>query len=486
LPVDYGAQGITVFYGSNDGFLRSVASDTGKERWSFIAPEFYPKLKRLKENSPLVKYPSISDATATPKDYFFDGSFGIYQNADNTSIWIYPTMRRGGRVVYALDVTSPDAPRFKWKAGCPNAANDTGCAANYAGVGQTWSTPAVASSLLGYKDATGKYKPALIVGGGYDACEDADVVNPTCTSPKGAAVYIIDADTGALVKSFATLRSVAADVVLLGLASPGVVDHAYAADTGGNLYRIDFDADQTKWVMNRIASTKSGDGRKFLFPPAILPAGNNQVYAAIGSGDREHPLKTNAAYTVVNRFYVIRDDVTRTTALNLDDTSTTGLMCDFSANTTCSPGGIMPTSPKRGWYINLPGTGEQTVTSALIAAGAVTFSTNKPTPASSTPKATCTPDLGVASGYFMNLLDASGVIGVTGLSGGVRSSTFIGGGLPPSPVFATVPVNGKPVSVVIGAIQKSGGASSSIASQVIKPAIASNRKSVYWKSNGLN
>ena len=490
LPVDYEAKGVTVYYGSNDGFLRAVDSQTGQERWSFVAPEFYSKLKRLKDNSPLIKYPAISDLTATPKDYFFDGSFGVFQNQDPDpamrKVWIYPSMRRGGRVIYALDASDPAVPKFKWKVGCPNATNDTGCTTGFTGIGQTWSVPSVTSSLLGYKDSAGKYKPVLIVGGGYDTCEDADVVSPTCTSPKGTGVYVIDADTGALIKSFATLRSVAADVSLLGLGTAGVVDHAYAADTAGNLYRIDFDADQTKWAINRIASTKSGDGRKFLFEPSLLPVAGNQVYVGIGSGDREHPLKANAANGVQNRFYMYRDDLTKTAAIGLDDTSSTGVMCDFSLNTTCSPGGIPPGSSKRGWYINLPGSGEQTVTSSLIVGGVVTFSTNMPTPPSAVPKAICTPDLGVATGYMLNLLTASGAIGVSGISGGDRSGTFIGGGLPPSPVFATVPVGNKATSVVIGAIQKSGSASSPIASQIVNPAISPNRKSIYWKSSGEN
>jgi type IV pilus assembly protein PilY1 len=493
LPIDYGAtKGVTVYYGSNDGMLRSVDAATGQERWAFVAPEFYSKLRRMKDNSPLVKYPAISDTTATPKDYFFDGSLGVYQDATNSKVWIYPSMRRGGRMIYALDVTDPTvAPVYKWKVGCPNLTDDTGCSTGFAGMGQTWSLPSVATSVLGYKDALGKGKPVVIVGGGYDKCEDADV--PTCSSPKGAGVYVIDAFTGELVKAFTALRSVAADVSLLALATPDVVDHAYATDTGGNIYRIDFDADQTKWAMNRIAGTAAGTttvpGKKFLYPAALLPAPGNQVYLAVGSGDREHPLKASAAYNVKNRLYVFRDDlnVKTPTAVNLDDsTSTSSVMCDFTVDTTCSPSGILPASAKKGWFITLPGTGEQTVTSAVIAAGMVTFSTNMPTPPSTTPKVMCTPELGVATGYWVNLFNGSGAIGVKGTSGGTRSAVFVGGGLPPSPVFATVLVGGKATTVIIGAVQRGGGVSSPIGSQRLNPVVPTDRKTIYWKSSGEN
>ena len=73
-----------------------------------------------------------------------------------------------------------------------------------------------------------------------------------------------------------------------------------------------------------------------------------------------------------------------------------------------------------------------------------------------------------------------------GLCGGTRSTTFVGGGLPPSPVVGTVPINGKPTTVIIGAAQKSGGASAPIAPQKVKPFINPIRKRVYWKLQGVD
>ncbi|MBP0635029.1 PilC/PilY family type IV pilus protein [Cupriavidus sp. AcVe19-6a] len=485
LPVDYGGTvGVTAYYGANDGMMRAVDSTTGAERWAFIAPEFFSKFQRLKDNSPLIDYPTTPAGvtpTPIPKDYFFDGSIGVYQSANNSSVWIYPTMRRGGRMLYALDVTDPAAPAFKWKAGCPNLTNDLGCVApiagdDFSGIGQTWSTPKVVPTVLGH---TG---PVIIVGGGYDSCEDANQVAPNCTSPKGARVYVLKADTGAIIKSFSTQRSVAADIALAAVTTAGVVDHAYAVDTGGNIYRIDFAADPNDWVMNRVAYT-NGSGRKFLFAPAVLPAPGGKVYLALGSGDREHPLQAQYAFgSVTNRFYVYLDDLASTTARNLDDTS---LMNNFTNTTNCSVTGVLPGSGSKGWFMDLSqyGQGEQTVTSALIAAGMVTFSTNRPVPAK---QGSCSTMLGEARGYWVNLFNASGAVGVTGSCGGDRSSKFVGGGLPPSPMFGTVPIDGQATTVVIGAVQRDGGASSPISPQRVTPTIVPKRKAVYWKSSGTN
>jgi type IV pilus assembly protein PilY1 len=504
-PIDYGGTtGATVYYGSNDGTLRAIDSTTGAERWAFIAPEFYtpaPALPpatptgfaRLMNDSPLINFPTmptgITPAPA-PKDYYFDGSIGVYQAANNSSVMIYPSMRRGGRTLYAFDVTDPTTPRFAWKAGCPYPQpNNTGCSAGMSGIGQTWSTPIAAASVLGYNG------PVVIVGGGYDTCEDANTATPSCTNPNGAGVYVLDANTGALIKSFSTTRSVAADVALIAVAMVGTIDHAYAVDTGGNIWRIDFDPLIANWAINRVAYT-NGAGRKFLFAPALLIAPGNQVYVALGSGDREHPLQSQYPFSAVtNRFYVFKDSLASTSALNLDDTT---MMYDFTYSagdpgpsnatngTSCSTVGVLPMSARNGWFMNLSanGLGEQTVTSAIIAAGMVAFSTNRPVPAA---QGVCSTSLGAAYGYWVNLFNASGGISGSGQAcGGLRDTPFVGGGLPPSPVLATVPVGDQVVNVTIGAAQLSGGTSCGICPQQVGPAITPTRKSIFWKSSGEN
>jgi type IV pilus assembly protein PilY1 len=129
-----------------------------------VVPDFFPKFARLRNDLPLISYPGI--AGGSPKDYFFDGSIGAYQLRDSANnvvaAYIYPAMRRGGRMIYAFDATQrPSAatpPTLLWKFGCPNASNDTGCTTSandtssppYASkLGQTWSTPRVVRLMKG-------------------------------------------------------------------------------------------------------------------------------------------------------------------------------------------------------------------------------------------------------------------------------------------------------------------------------------------------
>jgi Tfp pilus tip-associated adhesin PilY1 len=366
-------------------------------------------------------------------------------------------------------------------------SDNTNCSTNnltgspLTGIGQTWSTP-----NLFFQSTYSTTKPVIVMGAGYDTCEDADSVTTDssfCSGAKGAGVYVIDSDTGAIIRTFDTLRSVASEVALVDVNGDGVVDLAYAADTGGNIYRIKFSDTSTfqplassDWSITRVAYT-SGGSRKFLFAPALLPL-QGKVYVAIGSGDREHPTILSYPYTtpVTNRFYVYVDDPTSSTLTNLDS------MVNYtvSSTDTCDTTPILPTSTAKGWFMDLTehGPGEQTVTSAIIQGGMVAFSTNRPVASGNS----CTNGLGEARGYWVNLLNGSGAISTTDnkTCGGDRSSIFVGGGLPPSPVTGVVTVNGVPQNIVIGAAQRDGSTSTPVGAQKNNPPINTKRSRVYW------
>ena len=497
MPINYGSTQTVIYYGANDGWFRAADSATGKELWAYVAPEFYASLPRLRQNSPLISYNWLSSLSLTPpplpKNYYFDGSIGAYENADYSKVWIFPTMRRGGRMIYAFDVTTPMAPTLKWKVGCPNLTDDVGCTSGaFVPIGQTWSTPNVATLKIG--GTVGETPvPVVAVGGGYDNCEDGSP-NAACAGAKGSIVYFLDASDGTVLNSFTTVGRVAADLAYVDLDGDGIPDFAYAVDSRGNIYRIAFGMSRStpleaaNWTSTRIAFT-TGANRKFLYAPAVLPArdgsaGKDYVYLALGSGDREQPLETQYPYVnpVLNRFYVYVDDVSTTTATDLD---TSTAMSDYTLNTSCSTAMVIPGSGKSGWFMDLDayGRGEQTVTAAAIVGGFVAFSTNRAIPRSAN---VCAP-LGEARGYAVNLFNASGVIGAQpNACGGDRSGTFAGGGLPPSPVVANVDVDGQVVTIGISVANLGGGASSGVQAQKVFSLPKQRRTRTYWRQEGDN
>ncbi len=329
-----GDNDIIVFYGTNDGVFHAVQgggiptassptppANSGSELWGFVASEFFGKLKRLRDNDPAIG----TVPPAVPRDYFFDGPIGAYTvdvNSDGKllapdKVQLFMGMRRGGRMIYALDVSDPANPIFMWKRGCPNLTDNVGCDSGFEELGQTWSEPKV-----GFLKAFPN--PVLIFGGGYDpAAEDfqpclitsmpPDAAHPTgaptsvtaqtggsvtfnssgsCTftgtagttvnRSMGRSVFIVDATNGNLLFRFgpdagASLRvtdmqfAIPADVVILNRDGDntrilpgkeniqpnlkGFVDRIYAVDTGGQVWRLDVDpADITMWTATKLAA----------------------------------------------------------------------------------------------------------------------------------------------------------------------------------------------------------------------------------------
>lgn len=479
---------VVVFYGGNDGILRAVNGNrsasigsvaAGSELWAFIPPEFIPKIKRLRDNNTQINYfgnPTTSP-TPLPKPYGMDGSVAAYVVRDtadedgdgNTTeikdAWVYATMRRGGRVLYAFDVGTPGSPSLLWKKGCPSnfpssgTVDDTSCDndgdGDFRGIGQTWSAPKTFKAA-GYESGE---KPLLILGGGYDTCEDYDALtaggaNHQCTSSsKGKTIYVLDAEEGNIVKSFSTERGVVGDIFVVP-DSNGLGIYAYAADLGGNVYRITMGAAApSSWTLTKIASVGCATtasctaNRKFMFSPDVLQVGST-YYVLLGSGDREKPLSGYAASaSVSNYFFMIKDEPTNASWLSAESGNCGGnnVICLNSLlgiTTTATPTDA-ELAAKKGWYLGL-GTSEQVVTSAITVYGVVTFSTH--TPAVATPGA-CTSNLGVAKVYNIAYANASSANGTSS-----RSEVIAGGGLPPSPVAGMVTLdNGQTVPFIIGA-----------------------------------
>ncbi|HET6224450.1 MAG TPA: hypothetical protein VFE11_19895, partial [Dongiaceae bacterium] len=348
---------VYIFYGGNDGLFRGVkggfGSTTGDpapgaEVWGFVAREHFPSLRRLRINSP-----SISSSYKKP--YFFDGSIGTYTldsnadgklvAADGDKVWMYLTMRRGGRFIYALDVSDPLVPKLLWRKGCPSYETDatkvdatTGCDLGWGELGQTWSEPKVITSINCTASPCGATDPVLMFGAGYDnLVEDLDpstVTNSTSsavqasgttyTRSMGRGIYVVNGRTGDIIwqaagharadssthayKNVSGMDfSIPSDVaVVVGDPTPKPF-RAYVGDTGANIWRVDFlDADPANWTVAKLAAvgdqTTAAGRRKFQFAPDVVGSSGYDMIIA-GSGDREHPFDT----TVTNRVYAFKD-----------------------------------------------------------------------------------------------------------------------------------------------------------------------------------
>jgi type IV pilus assembly protein PilY1 len=382
-------------------------------------------------------------------------------------------MRRGGRFLYAMDVTDPATPKIMWKI-----SNTSSTA--FAELGQTWSEPKVAK-IKGYPNYV------LIISAGYDAA--ANDVAPQGTATMGRGVYVIDAITGAplwyaganttvagLIAGSATVSTM--KYAIPGDASPidsdgdGYVDRFYLADTGGNIWRANvsaLNADGTtnfaSWTMSKLAALGLDSGaecatsttpcRKFLFGPDVVQYDSLTDSVLVGSGDREQPFEV----ATQNRFFMVKDSHALTAtpgstivAGGLYDATADLVQVGSAAQQTAAKASLTSSS---GWYVNLGVTasnptgsaGEKVVTKAVTVNGVTVFGTNVPDPQiSGAGGNTCSAGLGEARLWSLNFKDASSLTdsNVDGLlTASDRFSVRAGGGLPPSPIAITVKINDK-------------------------------------------
>jgi type IV pilus assembly protein PilY1 len=294
------------------------------------------------------------------------------------------------------------------------------------------------------------------MGAGYDAAtEDPTPASyvPAATSPnnKGRGIYVINGVDGTLIKhiNVSGMGSMAADLTVIDRNNDGYFDRIYAADTTGNIWRVDIDnADPSKWAVVQLASlggtSGTASGRKFLNKPDVV-FGADFDAVLVGSGDREQPFET----TVANRFYMVKDKYIGLTGGFICSSAGVGRACEEADLYAVT--GTYATDKSatitNGWYKALR-TGEKTVGNAVTVGGMTYFGTNTPIAAES---GVCSSNLGEARLYSVNFQNATPPVSMNKDSTTTVLADYIGipgGGFPPSPVYARVIVDGKPVDVL--------------------------------------
>ena len=501
---------IYVFYGSNDGVFHAVKGGTdsndGSEAWGFVPSEFFSKLKRLRDATTNSSANKIT--TANPKNYFMDGPISVYtldadtnkrlESAAGDKVHLFIGSRRGGRLIYALDVSNPTAPNLLWK----KTSADT----DYGTLGFTWSEAKVAKI-----NWNGSAKTVLIFGGGYDPTVDdldpdrtytstssstsagitttiststrkqvtaenpADGVvtststvtttttvgtaTPTITDPTtstttytrsmGRALFVVDAANGTVLwragrsGSGANLEvsgldySIPSDITALDLNGNGYIETLYFGDTGGNVWRANIgDQSSSNWTVTKLASL-GGSGpnkRKFLFKPDVVLDTGFRAIL-VAAGDREHPFDT----AVTNRLFMLKDTGTTSGLTESDLYDTTEDNVQSSTTTTASSAASNILS-SNGWYITLD-SGEKIVGGSLTLGGTTYFSTNQP---SAVLAGSCS-NLGLARYYAVNYSNG-GALGDSNHDGVLDKNDRVvstGKGLSAQPIGVTTDIGGK-------------------------------------------
>lgn len=215
-----------VYVGANDGMLHGFDTRTGAEVFAYVPTAVIENLYKL----PAKKYKGGAhqfyvDGTPTVSDVYYSGAWHTV---------LVGTLRAGGRSMFALDITNPNAVTLLWEK-----SFDSGDA--YVNMGYSFPQPTIA------RLHTGKW--AVVTGNGYG--------NQAGTGADKASLMILDIQTGEMVKELvvtgdATKANGLSTVKLADNNSDGVADYAYAGDLQGNLWRFDL-------FPSSVHGTTSGD-----------------------------------------------------------------------------------------------------------------------------------------------------------------------------------------------------------------------------------
>jgi type IV pilus assembly protein PilY1 len=420
IIINYATGGTRIVVGTNAGVLHMFKDDkvlnTVTESWAYLPKELFKNIKPLRENA----------ITVDNKVYGLDGEIKLYINDLNNdgkvdpgdTAWLFFGLRRGGSSYYALDVTTPDAPKLMWHIEATGDFNE---------LGQTWSTPQVVRSAYNTADTD---KLVVIFGGGYDTTKDASGPN-THSDAKGAAVYMVNARTGVRIfkQNTTTNNGIAASIATLDSDNDALVDRLYVGDTGGNLWRVDMPDDTLTNIsivpLASVGGTTDSDDIRFFNKPSIvrtyiietIDAGTVGVpnivkqkipYDAIllGSGDRTTPTDTSTN----DMFFMFKDKYINTQRLDNITPAITPITLnelydytddpfkDYPNLTTAQEAKLVDASLASGWHVDLQQTGEKSSAEAIVLSNIVYFTTYTPAP-----DATCSVTPGDAWLYAIDL-----------------------------------------------------------------------------------
>ncbi|NMY90504.1 pilus assembly protein PilY [Pseudomonas psychrotolerans] len=375
-----------IYVGANDGMLHAF-NDQGQEVFAFVPSAVIGNLNRLTERSYNGGgHQSYVDNTPVVGDVYFNGAWRTV---------LIGTLRGGGRGIFALDITNPNAPALLWEKSDADAS--------YKDLGFTYAQPIIT------RLHTGGW--AVVVSNGYNSAQD------------NAVLYMMNVADGSLIKALPASDNIATPN---GLSSPFVADvdgdliadYAYAGDLHGNLWRFDL-------IGTSLTATAAADNFRVAFggrplytaqATSLAPGATNAVQPISASPSVvAHPSGTGHLVLFGTGKYLEASDALANTSkamtlygiwdrqtdgsaasstpvltianlqqqtLGTDQrisyTSSAGSSVSSTANTLSTTSvnydAITATNGKQGWYLNLPLNGELVINKPQLFSGTLLMS----------------------------------------------------------------------------------------------------------------
>lgn len=218
-----------VYVGANDGMLHAF-DESGQEVFAYVPTAVIPNLNKLTDKG----------YSGTAHQFYVDGTpvvGDVFINNEWRTILI-GSLRAGGRSIFALDVTDPDPTKIKllWEFSSTDDVD----------MGYIFGKPIITRLHSG--------QWGVILSNGYASTGGNAGVGR-------AALFLLDAQTGSVIKKMTVGTSVTTDN---GLSTPKaadingdlITDFVYAGDLRGNIWRFDlFDTDLTVGATTKVSTS---------------------------------------------------------------------------------------------------------------------------------------------------------------------------------------------------------------------------------------
>jgi type IV pilus assembly protein PilY1 len=380
-----------VYVGGNDGMLHGFNAtvgnnaNKGKEELAYVPRALYSRLSQL--TSPSYKHLYFVDGSPTVGDAY--GDFGSTRCPSGSSCWrsvLVSGLRHGGQAMFALNVTDPST--FQ-ESNAAKLALWEFSDADDADLGYTFSQPSIV------RMANGKW--AAVFGNGYNNSE----ADGHASSSGHAVLFIVFLDQGldgtwTLGTDYIKLDTgVGSTTTPNGLATPAPIDldgdftveYIYAGDLRGNLWRFDVsNANPGNWsAPARLFTAKYGSlvqpitsrpevGRHQTDPDSVL------VY--FGTGKYLETADNTNTGIPTQTFYAIWDQLESSpTIVTHADLLEQEVIKEVSAGSfnarilTDKAINWSGDTPHRGWYVDLPISGERQVSDSILRNNRIIFTT---------------------------------------------------------------------------------------------------------------
>jgi type IV pilus assembly protein PilY1 len=352
-----------VYLGTNDGMLHAFDANSGNELWAYVPTAVIPNLWKLADENYATMHANYVNGSPVISDI-------CTANCTDAATAVWKTilvggLNGGGRSYYALDITTPSSPVLLWEF---SASNDSD-------LGYTFGNPVIT------KKADGTWV-VLVTSGYNNGTISGDGVTANTIAGNGQGyLYVLNASSGAIITKMGTGAGSAATPSGLGKiaawADNSVINntatYVYGGDLEGNIWRFDINAAVASGT-NPLKFAALGATQPITVRPEL---GNVNGKRVIFVGTGKYLETSDLSNTDQQSIYGILDDDATTTLVNPRTSLTQQTLTTVGATRTASNNAVDFASG-RGWYVDLPDSGERQNVDGQLESGTLLVPTTVP------------------------------------------------------------------------------------------------------------